>query len=145
MAKALLEARLTALQNEPPRPAAARILAGLDSAGTSAKPGSPATSEACQVMDEHGVSLATHRSKPVTEELVRSAALILTMTDSHAQTLSNRFPAAQDRIVTLGEYAGLEGSITDPIGQGIDVYRECAESLGRLIDQGLPKLLDAAR
>jgi len=53
----------------------------LDSAGVSALYGRPATAEARAVMAEQGLSLQGHSSKPLTENLIKSIDLILTMTE----------------------------------------------------------------
>ena len=62
------------------------------SAGIAAAPGCPPTSEASQVMREHGLDLTRHEAQPLTDQLVRHADLILTMTQSHLQSIVERWP-----------------------------------------------------
>ena len=62
------------------------------SAGIAAAPGCPPTSEAVQVMREQGLDLSRHEAQPLTEQLVRHADLILAMTQSHLQSIVERWP-----------------------------------------------------
>jgi len=96
------------------------------SAGIAAASGSPASSESVAVMREQGLDLGKHEAQPLTEQLVRHADLILTMTAGHWQTIVGRWPAAADRThMLLPEQA----DVVDPIGRAVDVYRRCAEQI----------------
>jgi protein-tyrosine phosphatase len=96
------------------------------SAGIAAAPGCPPSSEAVQVMREYGLDLAPHEAQPLTEQLVRHADLILTMTQSHLQSIVERWPQAAERTRMLLP----EGcDVSDPIGQTVGAYRHCAEQI----------------
>jgi protein-tyrosine phosphatase len=100
------------------------------SAGIAAAPGCPPASEAVQVMREHGLDLAPHEAQPLTEQLVRHADLILTMTQSHMQSIVERWPSAADRTRMLLP----EGcDVADPIGQTVGAYRHCAEQISAAV------------
>jgi protein-tyrosine phosphatase len=96
------------------------------SAGIAAAPGCPPSSEAVQIMREHGLDLTRHEAQPLTEQLVRHADLILTMTHSHMQSIDERWPSAADRTcVLLPEKV----DVADPIGQTVGAYRQCAAQI----------------
>jgi protein-tyrosine phosphatase len=96
------------------------------SAGIAAAPGCPPASEATQVMRERGLDLARHEAQPLTDQIVRHADLILTMTQSHLQSIIERWPHAADRVCML---LPDKRDVADPIGQTVKAYRDCAEQL----------------
>ena len=96
------------------------------SAGIAAAPGCPPTSEAAQIMREYGLDLTRHEAQPLTDQLVRHADLILTMTHSHLQSVIERWPSAADRThMVLPDGC----DVADPIGQTVGAYRECAHQI----------------
>jgi protein-tyrosine phosphatase len=96
------------------------------SAGVAAAPGCPPTAEAVAVMREHGLDLTKHEAQPLTEQLVRHADLILTMTGGHWHSIVDRWPSAADRTCML---LPDQLDVADPIGRAVDAYRHCAEQL----------------
>ena len=100
------------------------------SAGLMAAPNSAASAHAITAMSERQLDLTGHSSQMVTEVLLKSADLILTMTESHKSALIQTAP---DKVYTLGEYAGYNISVGDPFGGSLDVYRTCAEEIYRLL------------
>jgi tRNA threonylcarbamoyl adenosine modification protein (Sua5/YciO/YrdC/YwlC family) len=96
------------------------------SAGLAAAPGCPPAAEAVQVMREQGLDLSRHEAQPLTEQLVRHADLIIPMTQSHLQSIVERWPEAAARThLLLPERT----DVADPIGQSIGAYRHCAAQL----------------
>jgi protein-tyrosine phosphatase len=95
------------------------------SAGMSAMAGSPAATEALQVMGDAGVDLSGHVAQPVSERLVRHADVIFTMTGAHRQLLLSQWPEAALRTHLLAE----EMDIPDPIGGPREMYRRSAEQI----------------
>jgi protein-tyrosine phosphatase len=93
------------------------------SAGIAAAPGCPPSSEAVQVMHEKGLDLTRHEAQPLTDQLVAHADLILAMTQSHLQSIVERWPSAADRTRLL---MPTREDVCDPIGQPIGAYRHCA-------------------
>lgn len=98
------------------------------------------TAEALEVMREHGLSLAGHRSQPVDDSLAEWADLILTMESWQKVVILASFPAASKKTFTLPEYVGTPGNVPDPYGGGIDGYRECAALLRSLLEKLRDKL-----
>ena len=105
------------------------------SAGLHALPGLPAAAEARQAVAEDGLSLAEHRSRPLDEELVTWADLILVMTRAQAEELQRRFPAAAGRVALWREWAAgsavADPDVPDPFGQPLAGYRLTARQLRR--------------
>ncbi|MGN0162214.1 MAG: low molecular weight protein arginine phosphatase [Candidatus Ornithomonoglobus sp.] len=98
----------------------------IDSAGVFAGIGEKASDEAIQAMKKRGIDLTGHRTKPLTDELINMADIILTMTKAHKQLILNYAP---DKIKTLLEYAGDDGDISDPFGGDLEEYEETAAQI----------------
>ena len=107
------------------------------SAGIAAAPGCPPASEATQVMRERGLDLARHEAQPLTDQIVRHADLILTMTQSHLQSIIERWPHAADRACML---LPDKRDVADPIGQTVKAYRDCAEQLASGVNYHVERL-----
>jgi protein-tyrosine phosphatase len=88
-------------------------------------------------MQEYGLDLAPHEAQPLTEQLVRHADLILTMTQSHMQSIVERWPSAAERTrMLLPE--GID--VADPIGQTVGAYRHCAEQISAAVKHHAERL-----
>lgn len=119
---------------------------GIDvsSAGTFALPGDPAADQAIQTLKEKGIDIQNHRATLLTPALVEQADLVLTMTASHRMQVLSMVPTAEDKVYTLGNYAGIFGDIADPFGQPLEVYIACAEQMKQIIAIALDKMLKNA-
>lgn len=98
----------------------------IDSAGIFASIGDGAADNAKTVMKKRGIDLSLHRAKPLTEELIDMADVILVMTYAHKMLIENM---ARDKVFTLLEYAGDEGDIADPYGGDEEEYEEVADEI----------------
>lgn len=98
----------------------------IDSAGIFASIGEGAADNAKSVMQKRGIDLSLHRTKPLTEELIDIADVILTMTSAHKMLIENM---AKDKVFTLLEYAGGEGDIPDPYGGDEEEYEVVADEI----------------
>ncbi|MGE3239611.1 MAG: L-threonylcarbamoyladenylate synthase [Pirellulales bacterium] len=101
------------------------------SAGLSASAGCPASPESVDVMQELGLDLTRHEAQPLSEQLVRHADLILTMTAGHWQAIVQRWPGAADRTNMLMPE---QVDVADPIGRTMDAYRHAAEQIAKGVD-----------
>jgi protein-tyrosine phosphatase len=106
----------------------------VESAGLSAQRGAPAAAEAVVTAHEFGADLSTHRSQPVTPDLVIQADHVIAMTSGHLRVITDYFVEleAQPRLLCHQGH-----DVPDPIGGSLPVYQECA----RLIRDNLEKLL----
>ena len=100
----------------------------ISSAGLHAIPGKAAHPWALAAAEELGVSLANHRAKLITTDVVKSADAIFTMDFQNKAEMITRFPTAKHKIVMLSSYA--EGperyrEIFDPYFGDLDATRRC--------------------
>ncbi len=95
------------------------------SAGVAATAGAPASAEAVEVLRRQGIALQGHESQPVSDQLVRHADLLLTMTQGHRHALVEHWPEAASRTFLLCR----NQDVADPIGGPLDAYQRCAEQI----------------
>ena len=103
------------------------------SAGTGAMPGGRATAQAVEAVAELGADLSRHRSQPLSVELVHQADAVFTMGRSHAMTVRALVPSSVGKIHPLDP----DGDVDDPIGAGLDLYRDLARTMRGLIERRL--------
>jgi protein-tyrosine phosphatase len=113
----------------------------VDSAGTGAVWGAPASEGSLLVALEIGLDLSGHRSQPVTRELAGRADIILAMTSSHVQAVEAL--GEDTKVALISEF--MDGSeagepIADPIGGPTEEYVEVRERLSRAIEGLLDRL-----
>lgn len=117
----------------------------VESAGIWAMDGAQASHQAIAVMEKWGIDLSTHRSKPLTRELVMEADLVLTMTPAHRAGVLDLAPDLSEKVFTLEEYAldapGNQGGIPDPYGQSVAVYEQCAVAIEEKVRKAIEKFL----
>ncbi len=124
------------------------------SAGINAEEGRPASRHAVAVAAEHGIDLGFHRSRQLTANIARNSDLILTMTREHTTYINRLWPDAA-RVCELKRY-GIDPEhmppftdVGDPIGLGLDVYRDVFEELRgeikRVADILFPTILERAK
>lgn len=111
------------------------------SAGLAAFPGSPASSQAVEVMRESGIELKDHKATLFSSETVEKNDLILTVTKRHKQQILQSYPEAAGKVYTLAEMSGEDDKdILDPFGHTVDVYRNCALEIKILLDKALSRI-----
>lgn len=118
----------------------------VESAGTGAWEGVPASEGSYLVGLENDLDLSAHRSRLLTRELVEGADLILTMGRSHAARAEALGGAG--RTFLLGEFAGREGpaaEVRDPFGGDLGQYREAFEELASLLGAAAERLAEGRR
>lgn len=103
------------------------------SAGTHTQDGLPAAHEAIQVMSEEMIDLGRHRTSSLTENLIRQADYILTMSVRQCNCLMERFPDKNSIFAIKQFAAGEPGDVIDPYGTGIEAYRKCLKELKQLM------------
>jgi protein-tyrosine-phosphatase len=108
MAKALAEKRLG-------------DSAHIESAGIDTFGGEGATQEAIQVLRERGINIQAHHSRNVKELRKRHWQVVIAMTPNIKKRLLESKSILTDSLIAW--------EIPDPIGKGIEAYRECAQSI----------------
>ncbi|MBV8276553.1 MAG: serine hydroxymethyltransferase [Verrucomicrobia bacterium] len=109
------------------------------SAGVSTYPGQPPSAHAVEVLDELGVDISQHRSRPISEKVIDEADWIVAMTRSHLDSIIYLFPRAAEKVYLLREFEPGAPSldVADPIGMGLEAYRAARD----IIRNGLPGLM----
>lgn len=102
------------------------------SAGISVYPLSCVSPFSVAVMNEYDIDISSHNPTQLNDEHIKNADLILTMTSSHAAYLKMTYPESLNKIFSLGEYT-LTHDVSDPYGQGQDVYGKCAEEIRKAV------------
>lgn len=102
----------------------------VQSAGTSAWDGAPASDGALLVAMERNMDLGGHRSQQLTRALVSQADLILVMGPHHLERVQALGGDEKAYMLTAYPARGnTSHSVSDPVGSGLDVYRATADEL----------------
>jgi len=109
----------------------------VDSAGTWAEPGQHVIPSVSWARDEFGIDLASHRSKPITGNLLASHDLILVMENNQREALLTEFPETKGYLFRLAEVAvGLAYDVPDPGSSTGESFEDIATELHGLIKKG---------
>ncbi len=110
---------------------AGRNDAEVASAGTSVFVSINASRETVALLKEIGMNAKEHHSKPIQPIQLKKSDLIFVMTRSQRQHIISQVPAVAHRVFLLKEFdnesvvSEEDLDIPDPVGQSMDVYREC--------------------
>ncbi|MGX1701068.1 arsenate reductase/protein-tyrosine-phosphatase family protein [Microbacterium sp. NPDC055357] len=115
--------------------------ANVSSAGTSGLHASPMTPEARRMAVQLGVhdsEAGTHRARTLTEDLLRSPDLIVTMTRAHRRTVAELAPSRVRSTFTIREFARLAAAmspadIREARGSAGDAPSDRVRALGLLV------------
>jgi protein-tyrosine phosphatase len=108
------------------------------SAGVAAARGMPASDAAVRVLDELGIDLRGHRSRPLTRDLLDRAEVVVVMTASHRDQVHAMAPESAGKVHLLRAFHPTEdGDVLDPIGLSEDAYRRIRDE----VTEALPGLL----
>ena len=97
------------------------------SCGIGTRNGSTATTEAQFVMKNREVDISGHRSRPCAREDVLDADLVFAMSNEHFIFITGFVPEAKNKIKVF--------NIPDPIGMGMMIYEEVANSIEKRIKE----------
>jgi len=113
----------------------------IKTAGVMTPTGLLPTPEVVQLLQEENVDIKRHRSRPLTNELINAADLILGMTPIHVQKAIRMTDEARGKTFLLKEYVGFTGrhvQIPDPMGGTMEIFKKCFSD----IKQSLQKLVE---
>ena len=78
--------------------------------------------------------MSKHRSRLINLDMVYDSDFIFAMSCEHKTFLLNNFPYQKDRIFILGDFVGgTRYDVIDPFGMNVDVYRNCALEIYKLL------------
>jgi protein-tyrosine phosphatase len=119
----------------------------VESAGTGAWEGQPASAMSVEVAERDGAEIRDHRSRRLTAPMVREADWIVVMESSHLGAL-RALGADPDRTHVLSEWPAPgepELTIDDPFGGSRESYEECWRRIRRHVKRLAPHVLEAIR
>lgn len=116
----------------------------VDSAGTWATLERGAARFTIQMAQERGLDLSNHRARMLDAPMLNKADLVLCMTASHVEAICLEFPEAKQKTYQLSEMIGKRFDVPDPYGGGLADYQQMAEDVTRLLDAGLPRIVELA-
>jgi protein-tyrosine-phosphatase len=114
----------------------------VESAGTWAIAGEPATHFARQVMQERGLEIDNHQSKPVSGDLLHAFDLVLVMEKRHSDFIRDHFAEYGDRVHMLSAMTGSDLDVDDPVWGTLDTYRQTVDELVDLMERGYERILE---
>ena len=102
----------------------------VNSAGTSAWDGAPASDGALLVGMERGLDLSQHRAQMLTREMLSDAEVVLAMGPHHLERIEALGGSGRSYLLTEFASRGATARpVSDPIGGELDVYRATADEL----------------
>lgn len=106
------------------------------SSGTHALNGSPSPIGARAAMDTKGISMDSHRSMPLTQDLIDWSDYVVALAADHMRALNIRYPNATDKIVLMSTIAnGSHIDVDDPYGNSDAAYRKVCDEIDVLCTQ----------
>jgi len=118
------------------------------SAGVIGMKGLPANSNAVKAMKEIGIDISGHRSQPLTKKLVDEAEKVFVMTQIHKLEVINLLEKSRKEIYLIGELnrkqvlKNKDIDISDPIGRGIEAYRNCRDQIRQCVPGIIGKIFE---
>ena len=119
----------------------------VESAGTAGLDGAPATDFSISVAAREGVDLTDHRSRRLTESMIRMADVVLAMERSHREAVL-QLGADPARTFVISEWPASEDAglvVSDPFGGSIEAYEECWRRIRRHVQRVAPRVVEASR
>lgn len=113
----------------------------VQSAGTAAWDGTPASEGSYLVALERGLDLSGHRARMLTVDQVQVADLILTMSSAHTRRVAEL--GGEQKVFTLTDYVGNPDGrqdVRDPMGGDVAGYRETADLLEVLLGLAVERM-----
>lgn len=113
----------------------------VESAGTSAAEGQPASDGALLVGMERQLDLSAHRARQVSREMVERSDLILVMGPHHLERVEALGGAGKSYLLTDYATRGTEGRpVSDPFGGDLEGYRTTVDELETEIRRAVDRL-----
>lgn len=129
MAEALLKKNLAQME---------RSNVEVFSAGTMMFAGREATEQTKAVLFQEGIDVSGHRSRRISQEMLRKTDLILVMEKIHENAVLQIAPEVKNRVFLLKEFAKINNSSTDipdPIGMSLDFYAQTLEVIKSAVEK----------
>jgi len=102
----------------------------VESAGTRAMPGLPATENARLAAKAKGFDISGHRSQPLSQDIIASADIVVAMEEQHRKAVLELWPGAEAMLMS-------EAGVPDPIGGDRQDYDRTLQA----IEKGMPRVI----
>lgn len=101
------------------------------SAGIAAGRGSRATDNSVTALKKVGLDLSAHSSRPVTQQLLDEAFVVLGMTETHRAMIELNFERVPKHLYLFRQFVsnGHDAEIPDPFGMDMRAYEACRDSM----------------
>lgn len=107
----------------------------IESAGVAATDGSPASEEAEIICRQFGVSIAGHRSRLLTAQMIKEFDFIFAMSRTHLQ-ICRTLSESQGKVSLLDIH-----EVSDPFGGDLEIYKKCAEQIESALKERIEEFL----
>ena len=114
----------------------------VQSAGTFAQVGKPASQSGVALLAQQGIDISQHQAQQVTPTLLERADLILVMTEDHRRSIFYYGTRYLPKVFLLSELSGAHEEILDPYGQDRDAYIRVLNTIETFINAGWERLLE---
>jgi protein-tyrosine phosphatase len=99
--------------------------------------GAPASREVIEICAEKGLDVRSHHSSGISIEEIEASDFIFVMSRSHRDTVLELCPKAAGKCELLDG----DREISDPIGAGDEVYRNCAKQIEKALDKRINEII----
>jgi protein-tyrosine-phosphatase len=101
------------------------------SAGVASRTGESASPHSVTALKKVGIDLKGHVSRPLTQELLNGAVLVLCMTESQRDLIELSADPVPPRVHLFREFAGVKGDIEipDPYGLPLPAYEASRDEM----------------
>lgn len=91
-------------------------------------------------LNKLGLNIKDRTAVQLTEDLLKSSDLVLTMTSYMRDVILIKFPQYRNNVFSLLQFIGIEGDVNDPFGGSIEVYENTYFQLEKVIELLIRKL-----
>lgn len=119
----------------------------ISSAGLMDMKGGRARDEAIEIIRNIGVDISHHRSRHLTDDMVKEADMVIVMEASHRDKILGKYPESSNKVFLLSRFGnekGIERDVADPYGASVFYYRTAFREISFYINgllnflKGLP-------
>lgn len=91
-------------------------------------------------LNKLGLNIRDRVAVQLTEDLLQSSDLVLTMTSYMREAILINYPEYRNNVFSLLQFIGIEGDVIDPFGGSIEVYENTYFQLEKVIELLIRKL-----
>ena len=113
-----------------------KLSINVKSAGLCAIDGGSISKDAVSVLEDIDIDISDIKSSLISEDLIKEADLILTMSQRHKRNLILKYPHIKEKIFLLNEYAfNINKDVADPFGMGRLYYEQTRDEIYKAVEK----------